>query len=215
MGSLMSGRRAGGGKGKIEAARTLDVCRLSKAGVLRDGWFGGWEWSRDGERVASISMIGGRDLITLSYKFSRASSAPDSVRQTVEIEWRPCRYGSERPYFKCSGQPHGQHCGRAVLKLYGAGRYFHCRRCHRLVYASQAEDSCDRAQRKADRVRKLLAGRAVSRIEFPGRPKGMWSRTYDRHLNTLVQADMLLDERLHRAAQVLCQRLSDGKKRFW
>jgi hypothetical protein len=215
MGGLLSGRTTGGGKGKIEAARALDISRLMKAGVFRDGWSGGWQWSRDGEKVASISMIGGRDLITLSFQFSRGSSAPKSVRQTVEVEWRPCRYGGERPYFRCSGRPNGKDCGRAVQKLYGAGHYFHCRHCYRLVFASQSEDSCDRAQRKADRVRTMLAGQTVNRFVFPRRPNGMWQRTYDRHIATLMNADMLLDERLHHAAERLSRQLDGATKGFW
>jgi hypothetical protein len=40
----------------IEGARSLDINRLNRAGCLRLGYGGGWQWTREGERVASIQF---------------------------------------------------------------------------------------------------------------------------------------------------------------
>ncbi len=65
MGGIGSGRPRGSGRDTVEACRSLDVNRLHREGCLRAGWVGGWQWTRDGERVASISL--------------RAESRPDAT----------------------------------------------------------------------------------------------------------------------------------------
>ena len=51
-------------------------------------------------------------------------------------------------------------CGRRVAKLYGPGRYFVCRHCYRLAYASQSEDAQRRSMRRASKIRQRLVGNA-------------------------------------------------------
>jgi hypothetical protein len=63
-----------------------------------------------------------------------------------------------RPYFICPGVVSGVGCGRRVAKLHGPGRYFLCRHCYRLAYASQSEGGWDRALRRANKIRQCLGG---------------------------------------------------------
>jgi hypothetical protein len=56
MGGFGSGRPSGARRSTVDACRSIDVNRLHKAGCLRAGWFGGWEWSGDGKKVASINL---------------------------------------------------------------------------------------------------------------------------------------------------------------
>ena len=56
MGGFGSGRPSGSGRGTVEACRLIDASRLHKTGCLRAGWAGGWQWTRDGEKVASINL---------------------------------------------------------------------------------------------------------------------------------------------------------------
>jgi hypothetical protein len=44
MGGFGSGRPSGARRSAVDACRSIDVNRLQKAGCLRAGWFGGWEW---------------------------------------------------------------------------------------------------------------------------------------------------------------------------
>jgi hypothetical protein len=52
----------------VEGCRSIDVNRLHRKGCLRAGWAGGWQWTRDGEQVASINMRSDQDRLHLSYR---------------------------------------------------------------------------------------------------------------------------------------------------
>jgi hypothetical protein len=68
MGGFGSGRPSGSGRGTVEACRSIDVSRLHREGCLRAGWMGGWQWTRDGEKVASISLRAEHDKVHLTYR---------------------------------------------------------------------------------------------------------------------------------------------------
>jgi hypothetical protein len=73
------------------------------------------------------------------------------------------------------------YCGRRVTKLYGAGRLFACRHCHRLGYASQLEVPHERGLGRAQKIRRRLGSGIDDPFrEFPAKPKGMHWRTYER-----------------------------------
>jgi hypothetical protein len=102
------------------------------------------------------------------------------VEQRVAIAWTPCRFGGERPWFVCSVASNGVYCGRRVAKLYGPDRLFACRHCYQLAYASQQESAHQRGLWKSQKFRMRLGGSASMFDEFPGKPKGMHWRIYDR-----------------------------------
>jgi hypothetical protein len=132
-------RRPNSGRITAEGCRLKDVNRLHKAGCLRAGWSGGWEWSRDGEKVASINLRAETDQLHLSYRVSIGGSGWEDVAETVRIVRLPCRFGGTRPYFICPGVVNGVTCGRRVGKLYGPGRYFLCRHCYRLSLTRRSQ----------------------------------------------------------------------------
>lgn len=74
--------------------------------------------------------------------------------------------------------------------IYSPGRYFACRQCGGLGYATQKEGAGERASTKADKIRKRL-GREAGILNGTGdKPKGMHWTTYQRlksHHDTLVQ----------------------------
>jgi len=142
----------------IEANRSLNINRLNQAGCLKPDYWGSWQWTRDGERVAWIQLRQDGDLLRLSYRIRQHGGDWQDVEQPTPIVWTPCRFGGSRPYFACPGVVKGIACGRRVLKLYGAGRYFLCRHCYRLAYASQRENRYDRALRRANKIRIRLGG---------------------------------------------------------
>ena len=198
-------------------SRSLNVSRLHKAGCLAPGYRGGWEWKRDGERVASIALRAEVGRFVLSYNSRRPGDEWQSVEQPVPIVRVPCRFGGTRPYFICPGVVNGLTCGRRVAKLYGPGKYFLCRHCYRLAYASQSEGAWDRALRRANKIRLRLGGDPGMAAPFPERPKGMWRRTYERLREEAFEAEILADEAFAVRAQRLLSRgdRSDERKGFW
>lgn len=217
MGGLGSGRRSGFGRDTVESCRSIDVNRLHRAGCLAPDWRGGWEWKVDGERVAWISMRAEQNRLVLSYNYRRNGEEWQSIEEPMAIVQVPCRFGGTRPYFICPGVVGGVACGRRVAKLYGPGRYFLCRHCYRLAYASQSEGDWDRALRREHKIRLKLGGDSDRTSPLPARPKGMWRRTYDRLRDDAFEAELLADEAFVRHATKLIARspISRGRGEFW
>lgn len=88
-----------------------------------------------------------------SHTFNSGKEDDVHISYSVPLERTPCDFGGFRYWFVCPGRG----CGRRVSKLYGLGRYFLCRHCHNLAYASQNEDKTDRLNRKMRKLR--AAGR--------------------------------------------------------
>jgi hypothetical protein len=103
IGGFGLGRPSGSGRGKVEDCRSIDVNRLHKGGCLRPGWWDGWQWTRNGERVASINVQTEVDRLHLSYRIRIGGGEWEDVEETVRIVRVPCRFGGARPYFICSG----------------------------------------------------------------------------------------------------------------
>jgi hypothetical protein len=108
-------------------------------------------------------------------------------------------------------------CGQRVAKLHGPGRYFVCRYCYRLAYASQSESDWDRAVRRAGKIRERLGGNPDTAEPFPKRPKGMWQRTYSQLTERAFKAEVEADEAFVLSAGRLLARInkSDRKRDFW
>ena len=172
-------RYAYGGKTTVESCQSIDVLHWNRLGYLRSSRRFSWAWTSDGERVASINVEAGRHSVTLKYRSRSYGEDWSDVQQRVAIEWTPCRFGGERPWFVCSVQSNGVHCGRRVTKLYGVGRLFACRHCYQLAYTSQQESAHQRGLWKSHKIRIRLGGSA-GMLDFPDKPKGMHWRTYDR-----------------------------------
>ena len=217
MGGFGSGRPSGTGRDKVEACRSIDVNRLHKKDCLRDGWAGDWQWTSDGEKVASINLRAEADRLHLSYHVRIAGGEWEDVAETAGIVRSPCRYGGVRAYFICPGVANGVACGRRVAKLHCAGRYFLCRHCCRLAHASQSEGARDRALRRANKIRRRLGGSPDMVAPFPPKPKGMWRRTYERLREQAFAAEMRADEAFAVLAERLHARIGNAKpeRSFW
>jgi hypothetical protein len=201
----------------VEACPSIDVKRLRKTGCLRPGWQGGWQRTREGERVPWINLRAEADRLYLSYRVRIAGGEWEDVEETVRIVRVPCRFGGSRVYFICPGVVIGIACGQRVTKLHGPGRYFLCRHCYRLAHGSQSESRWDRAVRRATKIRQRLGGDPDIAAPFPKKPRGMWRRTYQRLRDEAFEAEMEADEAFVLSAGRLLARIdkSDRKKDFW
>lgn len=190
MGGLGSGKGWQGGKRTTDDYRSLDVRQFQRDGLLTPARSFGWSWTRNGEKVASISIETASDYLTLVYRVRQHDDEWKDLNYPVRLEWTDCNLGGKRAWFHCPC--HG--CGRRVALLYlGNASIFACRHCYRLAYASQREKTHDRLARKADRIRKRLGWNAGI-LNYAGfRPKGMHWRTYWRlkmQHDTLALASM-------------------------
>jgi hypothetical protein len=178
VGGLGSGNRYRlGKKTTTEECHGLDIRYLHRNGLLSPGQGFSLSWSRAGRETSSIRAVVDRDRVVLSYRHrSGLGGEWKDVKESVPLEWTPCNFGGERPWFVCPEVS----CGRRVTILYGPGKYFLCRHCYDLSYESQREDKKDRALRRAQRIRRRLGGSANMPEQFPERPKGMHHDTYMR-----------------------------------
>jgi hypothetical protein len=180
----------------VEACRSIDVNRLHRDGCLRAGWMGSWQWTCDGEKVASVNLRAELDRLHVTYRVCISGENWEDVSETVRIVRVAPGFGGSRPYFVCPGVVNRVACGRRVAKLYGPGPYFLCRQCYCLAYDSQSEGAWHRALRRANKIRQRLGGDPGKAAPFPPKPTGMWWRTYERLWDQTLEAEMGADQDL-------------------
>jgi hypothetical protein len=130
----------------------------------------------------------------LSYKVRVGDEGREDVAESIHIVHLPCRFGGSRAYFICPGPGYGTECGRRITKLRLSRRYFLCRHCNRLPYASQYEPLWQRALRRANKLKQRLGIDVGVDDRFPDKPMGMWARTYGCLLDEILQAEILANE---------------------
>ena len=159
----------------------LDIRKITRKGLLVPGNSFSWQWLVCKREVASINIQVDLQSVMLSY---RVKSADELVEQRVQTQTSPCNLGGQRQWFTCP------RCSKRVAVLYAPDRYFACRLCGGLGYATQKEGVGDRAMTKADRLRKRLGWPAGIAHGDGGKPKGMHWETFwqlkSRH-DALVQ----------------------------
>ena len=185
MGGRGSGRPSGfGGKRDTSSSMPLDIRKITSKGLLVPGNSFSWQWLVCKREVASINIQVDLQSVMLSY---RVKSADELVEQRVQTQTSPCNLGGQRHWFTCP------RCSKRVAVLYAPGRYFACRQCGGLGYATQKEDAGDRASTKANKLRKRLGWPAGIAHGDGGKPKGMHWETFwqlkSRH-DALVQVSL-------------------------
>ena len=181
MGGIGSGRHYHwSAKNTVSSYRNIDVRRWARDGLLEPGRRFGWQWTIDGEKVASIQAQVEHGQVRLIYRSRDYGDEWESHDYPVRLRLQPCHYGGYRQWFACPAQG----CGRRVAKLYG-GRIFACRRCYQLSYPSQHEAGFQRAQRRADTIRERLGWECGWDSWNGTKPKGMHWRTYHKLVDEL------------------------------
>ena len=126
----------------------------------------------------------GSDLV-LYYQLGLECGGSELVEQDFQLTEVDCHFGGTRTYAICSAVVAGRRCGRRVGKLYAGGRYFACRHCYDLCYASQLEPKYHRLERRSKKLRRAVGGEIDEVSGVPARPKGMWYETYERKLTEI------------------------------
>jgi hypothetical protein len=115
--------------------------------------------------------------VRLLYRVTGPKGERISVNEVVPFRYTPTRFGGRRQWLMC------RRCGRHCRLLFG-GRYFRCRQCHGLEYASRNMSPAQRAMQRADRIANRLhdmwKGTTKAKWEFPPKPSRMRWKTYWR-----------------------------------
>ena len=125
-----SGRQSSySGKPETSDSMPLDIRKISRKGLLVPGNSFSWQWTVNNQQVAGISVRVDIDHgLVLSY---RMKSTGEVVEQRVQTQTSPCHLGGQRCWFTCP------RCTKRVAVIYAQGRYFACRLCGGLSYATQ------------------------------------------------------------------------------
>ena len=154
--------------------------------MLRLGRYSTLTWSLAGEQTGSITLAAQSDGVRLIYRAKDRDGAPVDVDEFVPFAYTPTMFGGHRKWFRCL------RCGRGCRNLYYGGRYFRCRLCHRLRYASQGEGPGQRGLGRARKIAKRLHDRwggatadgcdfpPEDEYDFPPKPPRMRWATYNR-----------------------------------
>ena len=165
-----------GAKDTTDDYRSIDVRRWQRRGLLAPRQSFSLQWSRHGEVTASVRVRTEPDRVILSYRHKSFGRDWEDETYPVRLEWTPCHFGGQRPWFLCPAKG----CGRRVAILYEGGT-FACRDCHQLAYPSQRELACDRAVKRADKIRARLGWeQGIANPKGWQKPKGMHWRTFAR-----------------------------------
>ena len=130
----------------VEDCQALSTKFLNKHHYFDGGvrW-GGCSWSRNGEKIGSISFevstFKGDEYIRFQYtQTDRQTEEKTELDYKARIVSTPCYFGGRRWWFICPLVINGYSCNRRVGILYMAsGKYFGCRHCHNLIYKSSRE----------------------------------------------------------------------------
>ncbi|OJY67139.1 MAG: hypothetical protein BGP16_18280 [Sphingobium sp. 66-54] len=160
-------------------------------------------WNRGGEEAGSIGYqaimhVPGEERLELSYMRGSGDDR-EQVLQTVRLCHTVPNYGGRRWWMIC---PYG---GIRVGKLYlpPGGDRFASRQAWRLGYQCQRDAARDRAFERLFRLQKKLGCDQGWEAGLT-RPKGMWQRTFERHMERYWQ----LDEECAAEMMVLVGRLA-------
>ena len=96
----------------------------------------------------------------------------------IRVMWTEPNYGGLRPWFLCPG------CRRYCDRLYVDELELKCRKCARLLYASQSMRPAETRIAKIIKIHERL-GDPKAEFRTPPRPSGMHRTTYTRLLDEL------------------------------
>ena len=188
MGGWGSGRH--GGRPTADMSKKVDLAWMIRTGKATPGqWISGsLSWNCGGQPAGSISYVANMEELHGSYlrlNYWRGSGDDrEEVEQTVRLVFSEPNYGGRRWWMICPYK------GIRVAKLYlpNGGDRFASRKAWGLAYQSQRVAYRDRPFEKLFRLQRKL-GCEQGYDSWIMRPKGMWQRTFDRHLERFEQLD--------------------------
>lgn len=188
MGGYGSGRY--GGRPTADASRRIDFAWMIRQGMAAPGHrrFGTLSWNRGGQPAGQISYDADmRDTedarLILSYTRGEGEGR-ESVRQVVRLVYTLPHYGGRRWWMVCPFR--GDRVGKLYLPM--SGDRFAGRKAWRLGYHIQRVAHRDRPFEALFNLQAKL-GCPQGWDNGIRRPKGMWHRTFERHLARFEELD--------------------------
>jgi hypothetical protein len=181
---------AGRSGGLVEDSLTLDLAQLMRLGPMRDGLAGDGflEWRQDGEAIGSARFrldLTEAEAARLVLAFCVAVDGKRrTVSQSIRLAFTVPQFGGRRWWMLCPVTGERVRC----LYLPPGGDRFASREAWGLSYRMERLGQFDRPFEQLARRQRRLGGIAGWGI-VPARPKGMWGRTYARHLGRLAALD--------------------------
>lgn len=188
MGGYGSGRQDG--RPTADASFRIDLAWMFRSGDAKEGKHraGTLRWTCRGQESGSINYEAimhepGSERLELSYTRGSGENR-EQVRQTVRLCYTVPHYGGKRWWMICPFK------GIRVGKLYlpPGGDRFASRQAWRLGYHIQRVAKNERVFERLFALQKKL-GAHQGLGAYPVRPKGMWRRTYKRHLERYWQLE--------------------------
>ena len=81
--------------------RVLDVRKINRAGRLTPGSTCSWDWSRNGDIIASINLQAGLDSVTLNYRQRAHDGEWRDMAYPVRLAYTACNMGGQRVWWQC------------------------------------------------------------------------------------------------------------------
>lgn len=189
MGGYGSGRS--GGRPTVEDGLTLDLYKLRRDGLIREGHSGGtlqWTEVRSGRHIASVGYqchLGAEEgRLHLRYTTTRYDGTTHDSNYLITLTSTPQGFGGRRWWFVCP------RTAKLVSKLHlpNGALTFASQEAYRLAYRSQRETPRDRSLNRAFKLRRRL-GSNGGIGEYIVKPKGMRWRTFERNMDRVRSAE--------------------------
>ena len=182
---------------EAEQSNKLSIFWLKKQGRLPFwGWTSGsitwmFGWSENKNSIGfsvSTKMPRGGDHIRLHYTHTDNSTGEkEKLDYQVRLVTTPCHFGGERFWFICPLYKNGQYCGRRVGVLYLVSKYFGCRKCGNIAYASQMKGG--RFRGSSVSIPDIeQAENEIKRYYYKGRPTRKYRRLV--RMNAKLERDL-------------------------
>lgn len=178
MGGLGSGRHEHGTRPTDDECLVFPIFPLWRWKKKHGYWPSRQGWTQGGRKISEVGyhVEAGTADGALQLRFDyRAADEP--ISYTVQLTSTPCHFGGFRWWFVCPVVRCQRRCGK--LYMPPGGRYFVCRVCADVAYASTREDFFSRMIRQRDKIASKLGwqrggwGRRT-------KPQGMHWRTYQK-----------------------------------
>jgi hypothetical protein len=173
----------------VEDCLKLDLAWIMRLGPVRDGQSGTGQvnWTKDGEPTGSAQfrlILTNEDVAQLILQFG-------DTKQVIRLTSVKQHFGGRRWWLLCPVT------GAKARNLYRpeGGDCFASRKVWGLVYSMENLSRSNRTFEQLNRLQKKL-GFNVSLDGQVVRPKGMWERSFARHMARLEQRDLACMEQI-------------------